>query len=208
MLGCVWLFWNHMDCSWPDSSVHGISKARILEWVSISFSKSSSWLRDQTCVSCTGRWVLHHWATREAHHVYYPQINCYSRSFVDPPSSVQLLSHVWLCNLWTTACQASLTITNSQSLLKLMSIELVMPSNYLILCCPLILLSSIFPTIRVFSKESVFCIRWTKYWSFSFSISPYDALVDPLNQSFPSKIFKKNSQFFFYLFFFFWSFSW
>ena len=186
-----------MDCSWPDSSVHGICKARILEWVSISFSKRSSWLRDQTCASCTGRWVLHHWATREAYHVYYPKINCYSRSFVDPSSSVQLLSHVWLCNPWTTACQASLTITNSQSLLKLMSIASVMPSNYLILCCPLILLFSIFPTIRVFSKESVFCIRWPKYWSFSFSISPYDALVDPLNQSFPSKIFKKISQFFF-----------
>ena len=65
-----------------------------------------------------------------------------------------------------------LPITNSRSLLKLMSIELVMPSNYLILCCPLLLLPSIFPSIRVFSNESVLCIRWPKYWSFSFSISP------------------------------------
>ena len=72
---------------------------------------------------------------------------------------------------WTAACQASLSITNSQSLLKLMSIESVMPSNYLILCGPLLLLSSIFPSISVFSNESVICIRWPKYWSFSFSPS-------------------------------------
>ena len=81
---------------------------------------------------------------------------------------------------WTVACQASLSITNSQSLLKLMSIELVMPSNQLILCRPLFLLSSIFPSIRVFSNESVLCIRWPKYWSFGFSISPsneYSGLI-------------------------------
>ena len=72
---------------------------------------------------------------------------------------------------WTAACQASLSITNSQSLLKLMSINSVMPSNHLILCHPL-LLPSIFPSIRVFSNESVLCIRWPKLWSFSFSISP------------------------------------
>ena len=73
---------------------------------------------------------------------------------------------------WTAACQASLFITNSRSLLKLMSIELVMTSNYLILCHPLSFLLSICPSIRVFSNESVLCIRWPKYWSFSFSISP------------------------------------
>ena len=73
---------------------------------------------------------------------------------------------------WTAARQASLLITNSQSLLKLMSIESVMPYNRLILCHPLLLLPSIFPSIRVFSNESVLCIRWPKYWSFSFSISP------------------------------------
>ena len=71
---------------------------------------------------------------------------------------------------WTAACQASLSITNSQSLLKLMSIELRMPSDHLILCCPLFLLPSIFLSIRVFSNESV--LRWEKYWRFSFSISP------------------------------------
>ena len=72
---------------------------------------------------------------------------------------------------WTAACQASLSITNSQSLLKLMFIELVMPSNYLILCHPLLFLPSVFPIIRIFSNESVFCISWPKYWSFSISPS-------------------------------------
>ena len=73
---------------------------------------------------------------------------------------------------WTAAFQASLSITNSKSLLKLISVELVMPSNHLTLCWPLLLLPSIFPSIRVFSKQSVLRIRWPKYWSFSFSISP------------------------------------
>ena len=80
----------------------------------------------------------------------------------------------------TATHQASLSITNSQSLLKLMPIELVMPSNHLILCHPLLLLPSIFPSIRVFSNDSVLCIRWPKYWSFSFSISPsngYSGLI-------------------------------
>ena len=75
---------------------------------------------------------------------------------------------------WTAARQASLSITNSWRLLKLMSIELVMPSNHLILCHPLLLWPSIFPSIRVFSNESVLYIRWPKYWSFSFSISPFN----------------------------------
>ena len=81
---------------------------------------------------------------------------------------------------WTAAHQASLSIANSQSLLKLMSIESVMPSNHLILCCPLLLLSSIFPSIRVFSNESLLLIRWAQYWSFSLSISPsneYSGLI-------------------------------
>ena len=87
--------------------------------------------------------------------------------------SLQLLSHVWLfVTPWTTARQASLSISNSQSLLKLMAIELVMPSNQLILCRPLLLLPSIFPSIKVFSNDSVLCIRWPKYWSFSINISP------------------------------------
>ena len=77
-----------------------------------------------------------------------------------------------LCDPWTAARPASLFITNSWSLLKFMSIELVMPSNHPLLCCSLLLLPSIFPSIRVFSNDSVLCIRWPKYWSFSCSISP------------------------------------
>ena len=82
--------------------------------------------------------------------------------------SIQLLSHVRLFAApWTAACQTCLSITNSQILSKLMSIESVMPSGHLILCCPLLFLPSIFPSIRVFSNESALCIRWPKYWSFS-----------------------------------------
>ena len=96
-------------------------------------------------------------------------------------SSVQLLSRVRLfATPWTAACQASLSITNSRSLLKLMSIESVMPSNHLILCHPLLLPPSICPNIKVFSSESVLHIRWPKHWSFSFSISPsneYSGLI-------------------------------
>ena len=99
----------------------------------------------------------------------------------DQFSSVQSLSRVRLfVTLWTAACQPSLSITNSQSLLKLMFIELVMPSNHLILGRPLLLLPSIFPRIRGLSNESVLCIRWPKYWSFSSSISPsneYSGLI-------------------------------
>ena len=88
-------------------------------------------------------------------------------------SLVQSLSHVQLfATPGTAACQASLSITNSWSLLKLMSIALVMPSNHLILCHPLLLLPSILPSIRVFANESALQINWPKYWSFSFSISP------------------------------------
>ena len=88
-------------------------------------------------------------------------------------NSFQSLSRVWLfATPWTTAHQASLSITNSQSPPKPMSIESVMSSNHLILCHPLLLLPWIFPSIRVFSSESALCIRWPKYWSFSFSISP------------------------------------
>ena len=98
-----------------------------------------------------------------------------------PVSSVQSLSRVQLfATPWTAARQASLSITNSQSLLRLMSIESVMPSNHLIHCCPLLLQPSVFPSIRVFSKESVLLIRWPKYWCFSFSVSPskgYSGLI-------------------------------
>ena len=96
-------------------------------------------------------------------------------------SLVQSLSRVRLfVTPCTAACQTSLSITNSRSLLKLMSIESVMPSNHHILCHPLFLPSSIFPSIKVFSNESVLCIRWPKYWCFSFSLSPsneYSGLI-------------------------------
>ena len=95
--------------------------------------------------------------------------------------SFQSLNPVWLfVTSWTAACQASLSITNSWGLLKLISIESVMPSHYLILCHPLLLPPSIFPSIRNFSSESVLHIRWSKYWSFSFNISPsneYSGLI-------------------------------
>ena len=99
-------------------------------------------------------------------------------------SSVQSLSHVWIfVTPWTAAHQASVSITNFRSLLKSMSIESVIPSNHFILCHPLLLLHPIFPSIRVFSNESVLCIRQQKYWSFSFSISPsneYSGLISYL----------------------------
>ena len=145
---------NPTDCSPPGSSVHGILQARILKWAAIPPSRGSSQPRDQTHVSCvssiSGRFFTH-WATREV-----LEIDCQF-------SSVQSLGRVWLfATPWTAACQASLCIINSQSLLKLMSIESVMPSNHLILCRPLLLLPSISPSIRVFSSESVLHIRWPK----------------------------------------------
>ena len=111
----------------------------------------------------------------------YPLCSSYLQMDTPDSHSVKSLSHVQLfATPWTVARQASLSITNSQSLLKLMSIETVMPSNHLILCCPLLCLPSIFPSIRVFSNESVLPIRWPKYWSFSFIISPsneYSGLI-------------------------------
>ena len=116
-------------------------------------------------IICLSRW------TKNALYVF----------FLTRFSSVQSLSHVWLfATPWTAACEASLSFTIFQSLLKLMSIESVMPSNHLILCRPLLLLPSIFPSIRVFSSELVLPIRWPKDWSFSFSISPsneYSGLI-------------------------------
>ena len=103
------------------------------------------------------------------------------RFFTTSTTSVHLLSPVQLfATAWTAAHQASLSNINSQSLLKLMSIESEIPSNHLIFCHPLLLLPSIFPSIRVFSSKSVLCIWWPKYWSFSFSISPsseYSGLI-------------------------------
>ena len=116
--------------------------------------------------------------------IYWRLMMCHEHSVQDNgeikklnDTSVQSLSRVWL---FATPGTASLSISNSQSLLKLMSIEVVMPSNKGIVCCALLLLASIFPSIRVFSNESVLCMRWPKYWSFNFSISPskeYSGLI-------------------------------
>ena len=138
-------FCNPIDCSPPGSSVHEILQARILEWMPFPSPED---------VSDPGI----HLGTPVLQAVQF--------------SSVQSLSRVWLfVTPWTAAPQASLSITNSWSLLKLMSIESVMPSNHLIFCCPLLLLPSIFPSIRPYSNESVLRIRWPEYWSFSFNIS-------------------------------------
>ena len=146
-----------MDLS--GSSVGSIFQARILEWVAIFFSRESSQPRDLTRISRTGRWILYHWATREAQG--------------SKISSVQSLSRVRLfATPWIAACQASLSITSSQSSLRLTSIKSVMPSSHLILCRPLLLLPPTPPSIRIFSNESTLRIRWPNYWSFSFSISP------------------------------------
>ena len=165
-----------VDCSWPGSSVHGIFQQNYC--VAISSSRGLSQSRDQTPIS---RWILNHWAIWEAQHS--PADTLISHINLTPSEThlelltssqlVQSLGCVWLfVTPWTAACQASLSITNSQSSLKLMSIESVMPSSHLILCRPLLLLPSIFPSIRVFSNESVLRMRWPKYWSFIFSLSP------------------------------------
>ena len=127
----------------PGSSVHVILQARILVWVAISSSRESSQPRiKHTSPELAGRFFTT-LATREA-----------------PPGGRVM------------SVQASLSLTNSRSLPKPMPIESVIPSNHLILCRPLLLLPSIFPSIQVFSNESALCIRWPKYWSFSFKISP------------------------------------
>ena len=123
--------------------------------------------------------ILHFLNSCSVHSVHFPQVRLVEKTgwIVLTPSSIQFssvqsLSHVWLfVTAWTAAHRASLPITNYQSLLKPMSIESVMPSNHLILCPPLLLLPSIFPSSRVFSNEWALHIRWPKYWSFSFSIS-------------------------------------
>ena len=125
-------------------------------------------VRESSTESWVGSGLLQgwgHWVCQCVYGIFWRRLPLSSFS------SVQSLSHVWLfATPWTAAQQASLSITNSWSLLKLMSMELVKPSNHLILCHPLPL--SIFPSIRVFSKESVLWIRWPKYWSFSFNVSP------------------------------------
>ena len=148
-----------MDCSLPDSSVHEIIHPRIPEWVAIPSSMGSSQHRDGTWVSCiAGRFFT-----------IWPTGNLLLYQF----SSVQSLSRVWLfATPWIAAHQASLSITNSWSSLRLTSIESVMSSSHLILWRPLLLLPPVPPSIRVFSNESTLHMRWPKYWSFRLSIIP------------------------------------
>ena len=148
-------------CDTMDCIVYRILQARILEWVTIPFSRGSSHPRNWAQVSRTAGRFFTSWATKETQE--------YWKEF----SSVQSLSRVRLFAIpWTATRQASLSITICRNFPKLTSIESVMPSNHLILCLPLLLLPSIFPSIWVFSNESALHIRWLKYWSFSFNISP------------------------------------
>ena len=149
-----------MDCSLLGFSAQGIFQARTLEWVAISFPRESSQPRDQTQVSHIAGRLLTIWATREPLKV--PSVQFSSVQSVMSNSATP----------WIAACQASLSITNSLSSPKLMSIEFVMLSRHLILCHPLLLLHPITSSIRVFFNESTLHMRWPKYWSFNFSISP------------------------------------
>ena len=149
------------------SSIHPPSHPSILPVIHSS-TWSSTHPSSQSCTFPSFHSFIHF-------HIHLPTHPSTPPFFIIHPSFclVQSLSHIQLfATPWTAAHQASLSITNSQSSLKLMSIESVMPSNHLILCRPLLLLPSVFPSIRVFSNESALHIRWPKYWSFSFSISP------------------------------------
>ena len=174
----------------------GILQARTLEWVAMPSSRGSSQLRDRTQVSRTAGRFFTNWATREAVKTMIDEIKAQEsgilllgwaslslacplryRTMIIQFSSVQSLSRVRLfATPWTIAHQASLSITNSQSLPKPMSTQSVMPSNHLILCHPLLLLPSIFCSIRVFSNESALLIRWPKYWT-SFHIMKKSQLL-------------------------------
>ena len=149
-----------MDCSLPFSSVHGIVQARILEWAAISFSIKACFMAIINQVSSLGKRAEiseEQWMVLYMYHF----------------SSIHLLSRVQLfATPWIAARKASLSITNSRSSLRLMSIESVMPLSHLILCRPLLLLPQIPPSIEVFSNESTLQMMWPKYWSFSFSIIP------------------------------------
>ena len=138
--------------------------AVVLE-ISFSWTQVYGWSKPRLNIICGGDLSASRpWSS------YWHHLNSACSSIV--VVVVQSLSHVWLfATPGTAALQASLSFTISQSLLKLTSIESMMPSNHLILCHPLLFLSSIFPSIKVFSNESALCIRWSKYWSFSFSIS-------------------------------------
>ena len=171
---------NPIDGRPPGSSVSGILQARTLEWVAISFSNSWKWKVKVKSLSrvrpSATPWIAAYQAPPSmgfSRQEYWNEVPLPSPNNIVQFSSIQLLSCVWLfATSWTAAHQASLSMTNAQSLLKSMSIELVMPSNHLILCHALLIPPSIFPNIRVFASESALRITWPKYWHCSFSISP------------------------------------
>ena len=151
--------WDPVDCSPPGSSDHEILQERILEWVSMPSSRGSSQPRYGTLYLLISPALASKFLTREALSVQL--------------SSIQSLSSVQrFVTPWTAACQASLSIINTWSPPKPMSIKSVMISSHLILCRPLLLLPPVPPSIRVFSNESTLRMMWPKYWSFSFNISP------------------------------------
>ena len=152
-----------------DFPVPGILQAKIIEWVAILFSRGSSWPRDQTQVSRISGRFFSIWVIRENYlgisNLGILRYCLWDRTAELERAVVQSFSGVWFfVTPWTAACQPSLSFTISWSLLKIMSIESMMPSKYLILCLPLLLLPLIFPSIKVFSNELVLCIRWLKYW--------------------------------------------
>ena len=186
-LSCAWLFVQSL----LGFSVHGISQTRILQWVAIPLPgylpnpgtelESSVSPALQAALYLLSRHTQveeEGIAQKTSSEWLFSRVKLYGIWW---SSSVQLFSCVWLfVTPWAAARQASLSITSTQSLLKLLSIKLVLSSNHLILCDPLLLLPSIFPSIRVFSNESLLCIRWPKFWSFSFSVSPsikYSGLI-------------------------------
>ena len=179
---CCLCFWSHIPNSCPrsmprnflsfSSSLLAVLQFQVIHLSHLFQVEFCIWweTKIQFYLFLCGNSVFTEWLTEG--NVLYP-LSGFGTDFEDQFSSVQLLSHVQLfVTQWTAARQASRSITNSQSLPKLMSIELVMPSNHLILCRPLLLPPSIFPNIRVFSNESALPIRWAKYWNFSFNISP------------------------------------
>ena len=153
-----------MDCSLPGSSLHGIFQARTLEGVAISSSRGSSRPRDQTCVSCIGREVLDHWATWE---VWRTLCCCCSVAQLSPTLRDSM-----------DCPTPGFPVLHRLSELAQIHVHWVSDAIQLILYRPLLLLPSIFPSIRVFSNESALCIRWPKYWSFSISpSSEYSGLI-------------------------------
>ena len=159
---------NPMDCSPLGSSVEKATATH-----SSTLAWKIPWAEEPGRLQSMGsQRVRHDWATSLSLFIFMHWTRKWQLIGIGKIVAVQSLSHVWLFAIpWTAACQASLSFTISWSLLKLMSIESVMPSNHLILCCPFLLLPSVFPSIRVFSSESAIHIRWPKYWSFSFNIS-------------------------------------